>query len=103
MKQVKSDKTEWRGIMIKVLGIGDNVCDKYLHTKTIYPGGNALNIAVFGKLFGAEAAYLGTFGDDEVGQHVYSVVKGLGLDLSHCRLEEGLSLIHISTNPMNVM
>lgn len=75
--------------MIKVLGIGDNVCDKYLHTKTIYPGGNALNIAVFGKLFGAEAAYLGTFGDDEVGQHVYSVVKGLGLDLSHCRLEEG--------------
>lgn len=75
--------------MIKVLGIGDNVCDKYLHTKTIYPGGNALNIAVFGRLFGAEAAYLGTFGDDEVGQHVYSVVKGLGLDLSHCRLEEG--------------
>lgn len=75
--------------MIKVLGIGDNVCDKYLHTKTIYPGGNALNVAVFGKLFGAEAAYLGTFGDDEVGQHVYTVVKELGIDISHCRLEEG--------------
>lgn len=75
--------------MIKVLGIGDNVCDKYLHTKTIYPGGNALNIAVFGKLFGAETAYLGTFGDDEVGQHVYSVVRELGVDVSHCRLEEG--------------
>lgn len=74
---------------IKVLGIGDNVCDKYLHIKTIYPGGNALNIAVFAKLFGAEAAYLGTFGDDEVGQHVYSVTKELGLDLSHCRLEHG--------------
>lgn len=42
--------------MIKVLGIGDNVCDKYLHIKTIYPGGNALNIAVFAKLSGAEAA-----------------------------------------------
>lgn len=75
--------------MIKVLGIGDNVCDKYLHSKTIYPGGNALNIAVFGKFLGAEAAYLGTIGDDEVGQHVYSVVKGLGIDLSHCRMEEG--------------
>lgn len=75
--------------MIKVLGIGDNVCDKYLHTRTIYPGGNALNIAVFGKLFGAGAAYLGTFGDDEVGQHVYSVVKELGIDVSHCRLEKG--------------
>lgn len=75
--------------MIKVLGIGDNVCDKYLHIKTIYPGGNALNIAVFGKFLGAEAAYLGTLGDDEVGQHVYSVVRELGIDLSHCRMEEG--------------
>lgn len=75
--------------MIRVLGIGDNVCDKYLHIKTIYPGGNALNIAVFGKFLGAEAAYLGTLGDDEVGQHVYSVVKELGIDLSHCRMEEG--------------
>lgn len=75
--------------MIRVLGIGDNVCDKYLHTRTIYPGGNALNIAVFGKLLGMEAAYLGTFGDDEVGQHVYSVVEEMGIDLSHCRLEEG--------------
>ena len=75
--------------MIKVLGIGDNVCDKYLHTKTIYPGGNALNVAVFAKVMGAEAAYLGTFGDDEVGEHVYTVVKELGLDLSHCRMEQG--------------
>lgn len=75
--------------MIKVLGIGDNVCDKYLHIKTIYPGGNALNIAVFGKFLGARAAYLGTLGDDAVGQHVYSVVKDLGIDLSHCRMEEG--------------
>lgn len=75
--------------MISVLGIGDNVCDKYLHIKTIYPGGNALNIAVFGKLSGANAAYLGTFGDDEIGRHVYSAAKELGIDLSHCRLEEG--------------
>ncbi|MCI9104789.1 MAG: carbohydrate kinase [Lachnospiraceae bacterium] len=75
--------------MIKVLGIGDNVCDKYLHIKTIYPGGNALNIAVFAKFLGADTAYLGTIGDDEVGQHVYSVVKGLGVELSHCRMEAG--------------
>lgn len=75
--------------MIRVLGVGDNVCDKYLHTSTIYPGGNALNIAVFAKMLGAEAAYLGTFGDDEVGRHVYSVVRELGVDVSHCRLEEG--------------
>ncbi len=77
--------------MIKVLGIGDNVCDKYLNTRTIYPGGNALNVAVFAKMMGAEAAYLGTFGDDEVGAHVYAVAKELGLDLSHCRFEHGVN------------
>ena len=29
--------------MIKVLGLGDNVVDKYMHIHTMYPGGNALN------------------------------------------------------------
>lgn len=42
---------------------------------------------------GAETAYLGTLGDDEVGQHVYSVVRGLGIDLSHCRMEEGRTAV----------
>jgi len=75
--------------MIKTLGIGDNVCDKYLSASTIYPGGNALNVAVFSKIFGAKAAYLGTFGDDTVGRHVYETAKKIGLDLSHCRFEHG--------------
>lgn len=38
--------------MIKVLGLGDNVVDKYMHIKTMYPGGNALNIAVLARLSG---------------------------------------------------
>ena len=75
--------------MIKTLGIGDNVCDKYLHISTAYPGGNALNVAVFSKMFGAEGAYLGTFGDDVIGEHVYSVAKQIGLDISHCRFVHG--------------
>ena len=75
--------------MIKTLGIGDNVCDKYLHISTIYPGGNALNVAVFSGMLGARAAYLGTFGDDPVGKHVYEAAAEIGLDLSHCRFEHG--------------
>ncbi|QAT48963.1 carbohydrate kinase [Caproiciproducens sp. NJN-50] len=75
--------------MIRTLGIGDNVCDKYLHISTIYPGGNALNVAVFSRMFGAQAAYLGTFGDDMVGKHVYETAAEIGLDLSHCRFEHG--------------
>lgn len=75
--------------MMRTLGLGDNVCDKYMHISTIYPGGNALNVAVFSGMLGAESAYLGTFGDDEVGRHVYHVASEIGLDLSHCRLEHG--------------
>lgn len=75
--------------MIRTLGIGDNVCDKYLHEAKIYPGGNALNVALFSSMIGAKSAYLGTFGDDSIGKHVYETALGLGLDLSHSRFERG--------------
>lgn len=75
--------------MIRVLGLGDNVVDKYMHTKTMYPGGNALNVAVCAKFMGMEAAYLGMFGDDNAASLVYHTAESLGLDLSHCRFESG--------------
>lgn len=75
--------------MIRVLGLGDNVVDKYMHILTMYPGGNALNFAVYARMFGVEAAFLGNFGDDEEAKHVYETIVGLGLDVSHCRFWEG--------------
>ena len=33
--------------MVKVLGLGDNVCDIYLNERTMYPGGQAVNFAVY--------------------------------------------------------
>lgn len=75
--------------MLRVLGIGDNVVDKYMHTKTMYPGGNALNFAVYAKTFGMEAGYLGVFGDDDASAHVRDTVKRLGVDLSFCRNYQG--------------
>ena len=35
---------------MKVIGIGDNVCDKYIHLNTMFPGGQALNFAVYAKM-----------------------------------------------------
>ena len=57
--------------MVKIIGIGDNVVDKYIHMGTMYPGGNALNIAVLCKRYGAETAYLGCLGNDYAGKHIY--------------------------------
>jgi fructoselysine 6-kinase len=75
--------------MIRVLGLGDNVVDKYMHILTMYPGGNALNFAVYAKLFGYESAYMGNFGDDGEARHVYETVTALGLDVSRCRFWKG--------------
>ncbi len=73
----------------KVIGIGDNVVDKYLHTGIMYPGGNALNFAVYAKSLGCHAAYLGIFGKDFAGEYVCGVLQKLSIDTAHCRVIEG--------------
>ncbi len=75
--------------MIKVLGLGDNVVDKYMHIRTMYPGGNALNIAATAQIMGMQAAYLGMFGDDDAGMHVYDTIRKMGIDTLHCRFQKG--------------
>lgn len=47
---------------MKIIGIGDNVIDRYLNLHRIYPGGNAVNVAVHMARQGAQASYLGGAG-----------------------------------------
>ena len=75
--------------MIKVLGLGDNVCDVYLHTQTMYPGGQALNFAVYASQMGASADFMGVFGQDAVAEHVQAVLDSKGVGRSHCRSYPG--------------
>jgi len=74
---------------MKVIGIGDNVVDDYIHIRTMFPGGNALNFSVFASLLGCEAAYLGVFGSDAAAKHVQQTLSGIGIDTSHCRSADG--------------
>lgn len=71
--------------MVKVLGLGDNVCDVYLHTGIMYPGGQALNFAVYAAQMGVQADYMGVFGQDEVAAHVQQTLDEKGVGHSHCR------------------
>lgn len=64
--------------MIKVIGIGDNVCDQYYPAKIMYPGGQAMNFSVYAKMLGAQSAYLGVFGKDRVAEHIISVLDEIG-------------------------
>ena len=75
--------------MVKVLGLGDNVCDVYLHTGTMYPGGQALNFAVYASQLGVQADYMGVFGEDAVARHIQSVLDAKGVGRDHCRQYTG--------------
>ncbi|WP_010281138.1 fructoselysine 6-kinase [Bacillus timonensis] len=74
---------------MRVIGVGDNVVDKYVHKRIMYPGGNALNFSVYAKQLGKDAAYLGVFGDDEAANHIMKTLTNLEIDISHCRQHEG--------------
>lgn len=75
--------------MIKMLGLGDNVCDIYLHTGIMYPGGQALNFAVYTSQLGVRADYMGVFGQDAVARHIQSVMDQKGIGCTHCRSYSG--------------
>ena len=75
---------------MRMLGFGDSVADCYIDTGIMYPGGNALNAAVFAKMLGADASYIGYMGDDSVGRYILETVSNrIGLEVSRCRLFHG--------------
>lgn len=75
--------------MIKVLGLGDNVCDVYLHTGTMYPGGQALNVAVYAQILGAQSDFLGVSGTDAVAAHVLATLDQKGIGHPRNRITDG--------------
>lgn len=74
---------------LKLIGVGDNVVDVYRNKGVMYPGGNALNFAVYNSLRGADAAFLGVFGTDYPGVYNRAVLDSIGVDYSHSRVVQG--------------
>ena len=53
----------------------------------MFPGGNAINFAVFAKMCGAESAYLGIFGNDTEGRLIKKALKEKGVETTGCRTD----------------
>ena len=71
---------------MKLIGVGDNVVDYYEDREEMFPGGNALNVAVLWKRYGVEeAAYVGIIGIDEEGDHILDSLKKENIDVSKVR------------------
>ncbi len=69
---------------MKFIGMGDNVVDRYVNKKVMFPGGNAINFAVYAKQCGMDSAYLGVFADDTEGKLIRNALTELEIDVSGC-------------------
>lgn len=74
---------------MRILGLGDNVVDLFLDRKTMYPGGQAMNVTVFCHNLGDDSAYMGFFGTDEKAALNQKILKMLGIDHSHTKVIPG--------------
>ncbi|GAA3173965.1 PfkB family carbohydrate kinase [Nonomuraea roseoviolacea] len=73
----------------RLVAVGDNVVDCYPDLGVMYPGGNAVNVAVHARRLGAASGYLGAVGTDAAGRVVRAALAGEGVDLSLLRVVEG--------------
>jgi fructoselysine 6-kinase len=75
--------------MIRVIGVGDNTVDTYLHMRMMFPGGNAVNVPVFARRYGHRASYIGWLGQDQRGQLILDALAAEDVDTSRCRVVDG--------------
>lgn len=76
---------------MRVLGFGDNIVDRFVDRGIDYPGGNSVNVAVYARRLGVASAYLGVFGDDELGGFLRSAIAAEGVAVDRCVVRSGES------------
>ena len=74
---------------MKIACIGDNCIDSYDETGACYPGGNAVNVAVYLRRLGMESSYVGAVGSDENGERLRRALLEKGVDVSRLRVIDG--------------
>ena len=74
---------------MKIACIGDNCIDSYDETGKCYPGGNAVNVAVYLRRLGLESSYVGAVGNDENGERLRRALLEKGVDVSRLRVIDG--------------
>lgn len=67
---------------MKAIAVGDNCIDFYKKSNKGYPGGNAVNFAVYLQRFEIETSYIGVVGNDDDGDFIITSMKNEGVDVS---------------------
>jgi fructoselysine 6-kinase len=79
---------------MRVLAIGDNCIDDYTELGKRFPGGNALNVAVYtSRHEDVEADYLGIVGTDDNSEYLQSQIRDHGLDPDNIITRDGSTAV----------
>ncbi|MDI9472884.1 MAG: hypothetical protein GX260_06850 [Tissierellia bacterium] len=82
---------------MKLIGVGDNVLDHYVDQSLMYPGGNAVNVAVYASRIGMQTAYIGSVGKDAAGRWLKESLFAEGVDVSRVKVLEGkTNICHVA-------
>jgi sugar/nucleoside kinase (ribokinase family) len=74
---------------VRLLAVGDNVVDCYPDLGVMFPGGNAVNVAVNAVRCNARAGYVGALGTDRAGRLLHRALGEEGVDLDLVRVVDG--------------
>ena len=75
---------------MRLLAVGDNCVDHYVELGRRFPGGNALNVAVYAsRVPGVRAEYVGVAGTDPNGGFILDQMRAQGLDTGGVLRREG--------------
>lgn len=83
---------------VRVLTVGDNVVDCYPEHAVMFPGGNAVNVAVHARRCGSESAYVGAVGTDPAGDTVRRALLEENVDCARLRVIPGpnaYAVVHV--------
>jgi fructoselysine 6-kinase len=75
--------------LTRLCSIGDCLVDCYPQRGAMYPGGNALNVAVGAARSGATSAFVGAVGQDEAGRAVIAALEAEGVLADRLRVLPG--------------
>ena len=73
--------------------VGDNCMDVYAKESQSFPGGNAVNVAVYLQRLGVHSSYTGYVGNDQYGEKMKQALASKGVDTSHLHTVEGKTAI----------
>lgn len=78
---------------MRLAAIGDNCVDFYEKQGWAYPGGNAVNVTVYGRQLGMDAAYLGWIGTDNFGDMMQEKLKEQDVETVRMQRKQGKTAI----------